>query len=67
MSPTRRNFMIGAGAAGIALPLAAQTRSKSPNDRVQIALIGAGGMGTEDANLLARSGWGRDRSRLGRL
>jgi predicted dehydrogenase len=57
MSPTRRNFMIGAGAAGIALPIAAQTRSKSPNDRVQIALIGAGGMGTEDAiSSLAQDG-----------
>lgn len=57
MSPTRRNFMIGAGAAGIALPVAAQTRSKSPNDRVQIALIGAGGMGTEDAiSSLAQDG-----------
>ena len=49
MSPTRRDFIIGAGAAGISLPAAAQIRTKSPNDRVQIALIGAGGMGTEDA------------------
>jgi predicted dehydrogenase len=47
MSPTRRSFIIGAGTA---LPLAAQIRAKSPNDRVQIALIGAGGMGSEDAN-----------------
>jgi len=57
MSPTRRDFLIGAGAAGAVLPLAAQTRVKSPNDRVQIALIGAGGMGTEDAlSSLAQEG-----------
>jgi predicted dehydrogenase len=49
MSSTRRDFLLTAGAAGVAAPLAAQVRAKSPNDRVQIALIGAGGMGTEDA------------------
>src|SRR6478672_3129556 len=49
MSSTRRDFLLTAGAAGLAAPLAAQVRAKSPNDRVQIALIGAGGMGTEDA------------------
>ncbi len=39
------------------MPLAAQGQSKSANDRVQIALIGAGGMGTEDAlSSLAQSG-----------
>jgi predicted dehydrogenase len=45
--PTRRHFLQSASAAGLAAPLAAQT--KSPNDRIQIALIGAGGMGSADA------------------
>ena len=49
MSSTRRDFLLTAGVAGMAAPLAAQVRAKSANDRVQIALIGAGGMGTEDA------------------
>jgi len=42
MSTTRRHFLQSAAAAG----LAAQT--VSANDRVQIALIGAGGMGSGD-------------------
>ena len=49
MSPTRRDFLLNTGIAGLAAPLAAQVQPKSANDRVQIALIGAGGMGTEDA------------------
>lgn len=48
MSTTRRNFVLGSGLAGLAVPLAAQVRAA--NDRIQIALIGAGGMGTEDVN-----------------
>ncbi len=47
MSTTRRHFL-GAAAAGLAAPLLAQAQ-RSPNDNVQIALIGAGGMGSEDA------------------
>jgi predicted dehydrogenase len=47
MSTTRRHFL-GAAAAGLAAPLLAQTR-RSPNDNIQVALIGAGGMGSEDA------------------
>jgi predicted dehydrogenase len=43
---TRRHFLQSAAAAGMAGPLAAQ---RSPNDRIQIALIGAGGMGSADA------------------
>ena len=57
MSSTRRDFLLTTGAAGLATPLAAQVRAKSPNDHVQIALIGAGGMGTEDAlSSLAQDG-----------
>ena len=51
------DFLLTTGAAGLAAPLAAQVRAKSPNDRIQIALIGAGGMGTEDAtSSLAQDG-----------
>lgn len=39
---------------GLTSGLVAQTAARSPNDTVQIALIGAGGMGTGDANF-ARS------------
>jgi predicted dehydrogenase len=50
MSSSRREFILKAGAAGLAAPLAAQQQApRSANDRIQIALIGAGGMGTEDA------------------
>jgi predicted dehydrogenase len=52
MSTTRRHFLQTSTAAGFAAPvLAAQTAGQprvSPNDRIQIALIGAGGMGTGD-------------------
>ena len=47
MSTTRRHFL-SAAAAGLAAPLLAQTK-RSPNDNIQVALIGAGGMGSEDA------------------
>jgi predicted dehydrogenase len=47
MSTTRRHFL-SAAAAGLAAPLLAQTR-RSANDNIQVALIGAGGMGSEDA------------------
>ncbi len=45
MSTTRRHFL-SAAAAGLAAPLMAQRRSA--NDNIQIALIGAGGMGSAD-------------------
>lgn len=45
MKTTRRSLLIATAAA----PLMAQQRTVSPNDRIQIALIGAGGMGTGDA------------------
>jgi predicted dehydrogenase len=46
MSSTRRHFLQATTAAGFASSaFAAQT---SPNDRIQVALIGAGGMGSGD-------------------
>jgi hypothetical protein len=39
---TRRHFLETSAALGLA-PAAAQERRASPNDRIQIALIGAGG------------------------
>ncbi len=45
MKTTRRSLLIATAAA----PLMAQQRTLSANDRIQIALIGAGGMGTGDA------------------
>src|SRR5579863_9005115 len=41
---TRRHFL----AATAAAPLLAQIKPRSPNDNIQIAIIGAGGMGSED-------------------
>jgi predicted dehydrogenase len=51
MSSTRRHFLGTAAAAGFAARRAsAQSEKKiSPNDRVRIALVGAGGQGTGDA------------------
>jgi predicted dehydrogenase len=52
MSSSRRDFLLNASAAGLAAPMAAAAQQQAPrsaNDRIQIALIGAGGMGTEDA------------------
>lgn len=43
---TRRHFIAGSVGAGLAGALAQQARSA--NDRVQIALIGAGGQGSDD-------------------
>lgn len=50
MSSTRRHFLGTAAASGFAAQaLAAQSARKiSPNDKVRIALIGAGGQGTGD-------------------
>jgi hypothetical protein len=41
MSSSRREFLLKAGAAGLAAPIAAQQAPRSANDRIQIALIGA--------------------------
>jgi predicted dehydrogenase len=46
---TRRHFLAGSAAAGIAGRLIAQEQTRSANDRIQIALIGAGGQGSDDA------------------
>lgn len=53
MSTTRRHFL-GAAAAALASPQFSAAQGRSANDRIQIALIGAGGMGNEDlANSMA--------------
>ena len=54
MKTTRRNLLIASAAAPF-LSTAAQGQiqtqeTRSPNDRVQVALIGAGGQGSADAN-----------------
>ena len=47
MRPSRRRFLRNAASASLALPAFAQS-GVSPNDRVQIATIGIGGMGFGD-------------------
>jgi predicted dehydrogenase len=49
MSTTRRHFLQTAAATSLAAPLLAQDSHVPANDRIQIALIGAGGMGSADA------------------
>src|ERR1700716_3734648 len=58
MSSTRRHFLRATGAASLAGSALAQSSKKiSPNDRIRVALIGAGGMGTQDAiSALAQPG-----------
>ena len=47
---TRRHFLLAASAAApLAQRLSAQ-RTRSANDRIQIALIGAGGQGSSDVH-----------------
>ena len=49
MSISRRKLLQASPVAGLASPaLAAQARRPSPNDRIRIAAIGLGGMGTAD-------------------
>jgi len=43
---TRRHFL----AASAAAPFLAQSKARAANDNIQIAIIGAGGMGTEDVH-----------------
>ena len=52
MPTSRRLFLQTSTAAS----LAAQPRKLSPNDKIRVALIGAGGMGTADANSSLASG-----------
>jgi predicted dehydrogenase len=58
MATTRRHFLTSAAAAGMAGSLLGQTgkAAKSPNDNIQVALIGAGGQGMEDCALSQRVG-----------
>lgn len=44
---TRRHFLAASAGAGLA-PLLAQERARSANDQIQIAIIGAGGQGSDD-------------------
>lgn len=56
---TRRHFLGTAASAGLGLPLLAkQTTAKkvSPNDKIRIALIGAGGMGSDDVKSSLETG-----------
>ena len=51
MPSTRRHFLQSATAAGLyTSALAGQEKKISANDRVQVATIGLGGMGTEDTH-----------------
>ena len=55
--PISRRHFLGAAGAGMAAQAAAQPRRVSPNDRIRMALIGAGGQGSGDArNSLAVGG-----------
>src|ERR1700736_784775 len=57
MSTTRRHFL-GTAAGTVAVPLLAQAQRppRSPNDRIQIALVGAGGMGSGDVRSSLENG-----------
>ena len=50
MDATRREFLATGAAAGVAPALAAQERPIAANDRIRIATIGVGGMGSGDTN-----------------
>lgn len=57
---TRREFLSAVSSVGLTAPLlaahGAPQASPSPNDKIQIALIGSGGMGQEDARSSVASG-----------
>src|SRR4051812_17311596 len=60
MTPTRRHFL-GTAGASFGVPLLAraaapQPQKSSPNDKIQIALIGCGGMGQGDAKTSTSTG-----------
>jgi len=44
---TRRHFLAASASAGLA-PLLGQAQTRSANDQIQIAIIGAGGQGSDD-------------------
>jgi predicted dehydrogenase len=52
MNTTRRNLLLGAAVA----PLLQKLKAQSANDRIQIALIGAGGQGMSDVRSSLTSG-----------
>ncbi|MFL6352802.1 MAG: Gfo/Idh/MocA family protein [Bryobacteraceae bacterium] len=57
---TRREFLSAVSSVGVTAPLLAAhgvpETAASPNDKIQIAVIGAGGMGQEDARSSVASG-----------
>jgi predicted dehydrogenase len=53
---SRRHFLAASAASGLAAPLMAQQNTRSANDRIQIALIGAGGQGSDDARASITAG-----------
>jgi predicted dehydrogenase len=57
---TRREFLSAVSGAGLSAPLlvarGVPQKSSSPNDKIQIALIGSGGMGQADARSSVASG-----------
>src|SRR4051812_10213243 len=53
MKTTRRHLLMATAAA---TPLLAQQRKLAANDKIQIALIGAGGMGSGDTSYSISSG-----------
>jgi predicted dehydrogenase len=54
--PTRRTFLQAAGSIAAAAQLSAQEQKVSSNDKIQIALIGAGGMGSGDVRSALATG-----------
>ncbi len=53
---SRRHFLAAAAGAGVAAQLRGQENARSANDRVQIALIGGGGQGSDDARTSIEAG-----------
>jgi predicted dehydrogenase len=53
---SRRHFLAAAAGAGLAAQLRAQENRRPVNDRIQIALIGAGGQGSDDARTSLEAG-----------
>ncbi|MBZ5602011.1 MAG: Gfo/Idh/MocA family oxidoreductase [Acidobacteriia bacterium] len=56
MRTTRRHLLMGAAALPLSRMLRAQSPNGTANDRVQIALIGAGGQGMSDVRASLQSG-----------
>ena len=56
MATTRRQFLGATTVATLAAPLFGQQARRSANDTIQVALIGAGGMGSGDADTCLQAG-----------